>query len=201
MKYSVIKAIMIVLLLFTLTGCAPLRNYSTIQLPKIKMTDGTIIIENWGINSNKLTVPQHSSLPAQWLEQLIDTIEAENHEEAINVFSQTAIASQPDLDSQIDELFNFWSGELVSFEELLRSPQETWDRGIHIKDEYVAYSIKTTTEQYSIMIKCCTLHTGDSSAVGIYAIHLIRTEDAEPNVIYWGDKNWLPGILIEHERN
>ena len=197
MKQSAMKVIIIVLVLFTLTGCGPLRSFSRILLPKIKMADNTIVIENWGPHSNRFTMPQYASEPAQWLEQLIDAIETGNKEEAYNVFSQTTIDAVPDLDAQIDELFNFWIGDLESFEELLRSPQETWNRGIHTKDEYVGYSIKTTDEQYSVMIKCCTVHTGDSSAVGIHAIHLIKTADAEPNMVYWGDKNWFPGIYIE----
>ena len=197
MKHSAMKAIIVVLALLTLTGCGSLRRFSGIQLPKIKMADNTIIIENWGPHSNRFTMSQDEPEPAQWLEQLIDAIETGNKEEACNVFSQTAIDAVPDLDAQIDELFNFWTGNLVSFEELVRSPQEAQYHGIHTKDEYVGYSIKTTDEQYSVMIKCCTVHTGDSSAVGIHAIHLIKTADTEPNMVYWGDKNWFPGIDIE----
>ena len=134
-------------------------------------------------------------------EEIISAIQNQNEPALKDLFSKTSISQAEDIHSSITALFDFFQGEMLSYDDLgARSIDKGKnDDGTRRIWESIqsTYDVETTEQKYRFAIKEFTKDTADPNNVGIYSLYIIREEDSNLQFAYWGDGQWSPGIIIQ----
>lgn len=133
-------------------------------------------------------------------EKLLRALEKGDRDTVREMFSERTVKESENFDRNLDELFEYFTGELVT-EELRWHPcnnshncdSEGW------YDNYAGTAdIETSDGVYRFAIKEYLKHEGGRDLEGISSLYVIRGEDDNyfPEVKYWGDGKDTPGIHI-----
>lgn len=140
-----------------------------------------------------------ASKPENPIIKILDVLGNENAEELKGIFAKNAIANAKTIDEDINILFQYYSGNVVS----LNNPCGGADESIsyeddHIKEEkYWTYDVTTSECAYRITFHEVTKDTKTPDNVGLWSISIIKMEDdTNPEYAYWGDGEFTPGINI-----
>jgi len=125
-----------------------------------------------------------------------------------SVFSKNTLVEVDDLDEKIVEMFNYFQGEFVSYDDWGEPAGGGGmnDDGTGRNWKYVqaTYDVVTSKGLYLFSFQDITLDTANPNNVGIYKLYIIKDEeipDEEKGFAYLGDGNWTPGINIGKKNN
>ena len=131
-------------------------------------------------------------------EALIDAIQTQDVNALKSLFSKNALKEAEILDESIRHLFDYFQGELVSY--------NNWGGpGVKAEMEYgdcqevydATYDFETTQDKYRLWMEIITVDTTDADKVGIRSLYIIRFEDdTRADFAYRGDGEHTPGINI-----
>lgn len=132
------------------------------------------------------------------LEQLLDAIQKQDKDIIKYLFSRKVNEEVGELDNDIIDLLNFFQGEIISFDDWAGIGTDSLKEHGKIRTELQSsYSVKTSSREYYIAIKECTVDTFNLNNVGIMSIYIIYAEEWNEAFAYRGDGKWAPGINIE----
>lgn len=173
--YKIILYLMILLNTFAVTSC-------TIGGDRVEMLN----------DSN------HFNDADSRLVQILDFIENKDKEGMQEIFSQQALNEADDLDNEMDYIFEFFEGEVMSWKDSGVSVGETNDYGSKTKQVRSFFEVETDEESYVVFILENTEDTEQPENVGVYTLRIIKAEDEDTQFTYWQEMA-IPGIYMPEE--
>jgi hypothetical protein len=124
------------------------------------------------------------------LEQVIKAIKNKDKKALKSMFSKQTLDQADDLDGSIDDLFDFFQGEV----NLWKKPSgptvfESNNRGHKKKEVNSYYYVNTDKQKYFFILKDYPVNTDEPNNVGLYLLLVVKAEDEEK--IYDGDQKIL----------
>jgi len=143
-----------------------------------------------GLNNN-----DQSTANAQ-MDKVLEAIKNKDKDALKSMFSKKAVAESGNIDNSIDQLFDFFQGNFVSYNDWNAVyTEDTINNGDRQKILESTYDVKTSKATYRFAIEEYAQDTADSDNVGVCSIYIINMEDdTNPQFAYWGDGKWTPGI-------
>ena len=135
-------------------------------------------------------------------EKILNAIQNKDMATLKLLFSKKALTEVEDFDAMANDLFDFFQGDFVSYDD--------WDGAVageglreEGKEWYTiqpTYDVKTSEQEYRFAFKEFTTNEFEPDKVGIWSLYVIKKEDdTDPEVAYRGDGEWTPGIIIERK--
>ena len=112
------------------------------------------------------------------------------------LFSKSAIADAKNFDDSIKSLFDYYEGNVISYDDKSAlGVGETREDGHRQKEFNSTYDVKTSERTYRFAIQDVTIDTANPDNVGIRSLYVIKMEDdTDPLFAYRGDGKNTPGI-------
>jgi hypothetical protein len=113
----------------------------------------------------------------QAIDTIVSALKAKDHKPLKALFSDFALKNDPNIDSEIDYLFNSIKGDIKSSQQShVGSEDGSNEYGVK-KSSYMSFgsTIKTTENEYSIGLIDCTRDDTDKSKIGITKLVIIET--------------------------
>lgn len=133
------------------------------------------------------------------MKELICAMEDKNKEKIKGMISQSTVNSVEKLESEIQDLIEFYQGSFISFDNFggPTVTQEVDEGNTKIEFEF-SYLVTTTIKSYQIAVKDIIMDDFDTSNEGINYIYIKDAKDYDKDdYVYWGDGEETPGINIE----
>lgn len=124
------------------------------------------------------------------LEQVIEAIKNKDKDAVKSLFSQKALGEVDDFDGNINDLLDFFQGEVESWKKSSGPTVfESNDRG-HVKKEVSSYYyVNTDKQKYFFLLQDYPIDTDHPDNVGLYLLLVVKAEDREK--IYDGSQKIL----------
>ena len=138
------------------------------------------------------------SIANKQFEKIIDAIQTQDINTLKSLFSKNALKEAENLDESIRDLFDYFQGELISYNDW-GGPGVTaeMEYGDYQKIYDSTYDFETTQDKYRLAMEIITADTTDTGNVGIRSLYIIRFEDdTRTDFAYRGDRKHTPGINI-----
>ena len=159
-KPLLVLLLLILLCAVTLTGCANLKNSAAL----VQNAVGGIYDPTKQMVNNQLTV-------------ILNAVTSQDAAAVKAQFAPNAIAAQPELDSQIEALFDYYDSENGEIDNISGHAGSASD-GAGGKNRYYEMSGKNISgETYLVYIRAITEDTNDPDNVGVWALLLRRKAD------------------------
>ena len=159
-KPLLVLLLLILLCAVTLTGCANLKNSAAL----VQHAVGGIYDPTRQMVNNQLTV-------------ILNAVTSQDAAAIKAQFAPNAIAAQPELDSQIEALFDYYDSENGEIDNISGRAGSASD-GAGGKNRYYEMSGKIVSgEMYLVYIRAITEDTNDPDNVGVWALLLRRKAD------------------------
>ena len=159
-KPLLVLLLLILLCAVTLTGCANLKNSAAL----VQHAVGGIYDPTKQMVNNQLTV-------------ILNAVTSQDAAAVKAQFAPNAIAVQPELDSQIEALFDYYDSENGEIDNISGRAGSASD-GAGGKNRYYEMSGKIVSgETYLVYIRAITEDTNDPDNVGVWALLLRRKAD------------------------
>ena len=146
----------------------------------------------------------YDEIAAKRFEQILETLKDKNKDSLRTMFSQKALEDSKDIDEDIDYLFSFFQGEIVSWKQDNGSPiiNQSFDYGNRMSEMQSFFTIDTDVQKYIVVIFEYTEDTANPGNVGLYTLRVIKAEnkDEETQFGYWLDIE-NPGIYCPGMRS
>ena len=140
----------------------------------------------------------------QTLEQVMSAIQKEDKEALKNLFSKKCVADTEDFDAKVTALMDYYKGEMTSYNNwgALNTNEGMNEDGTgrSWKNLQATYDVDTDKTGYRVAFQTCVKDTADADNIGIYSFYVIKAEDMDMQIAYWGDGKWTPGINIDIKR-
>ena len=132
------------------------------------------------------------------MEKVLKALQQKDKETLTDMFSKTAIAKEDDWEKSLDELFDYYQGEYISYDDWGGPGSgETVELDKIEKDIESTYDVKTSVGEYRFSLFEYTENTFTEANVGIMSLYIIKMEDdTDQKSAYWGDGKNTPGINI-----
>lgn len=135
------------------------------------------------------------------LEDFLTAIASEKADAVKGLFSEHVQATAPNLDDNISALFQFFDGDLISYQRYGPGSSASKDGRSYQKKIFCSFDVTTTTGEYRIAFLFYTVNNDEPDHVGLASVYIIRAENSDLDRAYWGIDNendiWKPGINIE----
>lgn len=132
------------------------------------------------------------------LEKVLDSIQRQDKNAICDLFSPECSSDKEEFEKTINELFEYYKGEVVSYEDGGGLTAEKVVEG-----DYYSYTIEasfeviTSEEEYRIAIKYIEEDATNPERVGIQSLYIIRkSDDVNLRSSYYGDWKFTLGINI-----
>ena len=130
------------------------------------------------------------------IETVLEAIQNKNDNKLKLLFSQSTLKHLQSYEESINELFVYFQGSVISFDDGAGPFVET------MKEDNLVYQlmessfiVKTDICEYRFAMQYIT--QGNAEDVGITSLYIIKTtDDKNLNDVYWGDGKFTPGIHI-----
>ena len=138
------------------------------------------------------------SIANEEFEKILQAVQIGDSDMLIELFSQKSIQNLKEFDKCVDELFEYFEGEVESYNDWGGPYVETIRENNQIFQLMESsYDVKTSECEYRFAVTYVVEDTNDSSNVGIQSIYVINSEyDTDLQYAYWGDGKNTPGINI-----
>lgn len=131
------------------------------------------------------------------LEELLTAMQNKDKEKLRSLFAKNALSIVDDFDASMNDLFDYYEGEYVSYDDWGGPLTEEEAIDTWIKTIKPTYDIKTSKRSYRMTFDLRTVDTGDSDNIGLWSIDIIKTEDdVDLTCAYMGNLKYTPGINI-----
>lgn len=151
---------------------------------------------SWRENGKK--VDNDRKIANQQLDNVVEAIRQQDTDALTVLFSGTALKKASGFGEAATELFGYFEGELVSYDDWAGpyvSTEREWNYVLQIMES--TYDVKTTECDYRIAIRYVAQDTSNKQNVGIESLYIIRSDkDEDLSLAYYGDGKFTPGINI-----
>lgn len=186
-KFIIIN--IVIALFFNLTSCS--FNPSTI-------TDSRLNMLNQGVDEE---------MANSRLEQILECIDLKDTKKLKGLFSNNAFKDAENLDEDIEKLFEFVNGKIVSWDNSDGlTVKESKDSGKKSKEVHSYYYVSTDEEKYFFMLVDFPVDTINADNEGLYMLLVVKSEDESEiwdetkKIMYDGNKKLShTGIYIPIE--
>lgn len=135
------------------------------------------------------------------LEDFLTAIASGKADAVKGLFSEHVQATAPNLDDNISALFQFFDGDLISYQRYGPGSSASKDGRSYQKKIFCSFDVTTSTGEFRIAFLFYTVNNDEPDHVGLASVYIIRAEDSDLDRAYWGIDNendiWKPGINIE----
>lgn len=128
------------------------------------------------------------------MELILDALKNKDKNTLREMFSKQSLLETDDINNGIEYLFDFFKGEVVSWERDGQIVSEKNDYGDKVKEVKTWYNIDTEKQRYRVFLLDYITYTGKPENVGLYALRVIKAEDEETQFTFWQDMK-IPGIF------
>ena len=131
--------------------------------------------------------------------KLITVMEEQDEEGLRALFSINAIEQDSTFDKEIDSLFEYWQGEVISQETREPFVEEEVNEGARRKILESSCEVVTTADAYRLYVQYVDIDEQTPANEGIWSFYIIKQKDDttyEEGWPYAGDANNTPGINI-----
>ena len=139
----------------------------------------------------------HSDQSDLLLEQILTALEDKDTDSLKSLFALTVTTSVLRFDGDMEELMDFYRGELVEYKRYGPGSHAVKESGIHTKEIYVSYDIVTTQGEYRLAFLFCVANSEDATCLGLHSLYIVEAKCSDMKYAYWGGEDWLPGINID----
>lgn len=133
------------------------------------------------------------------IEQILKALEDGNSESLETMFSIQALSETKDFSGQVDALFGFFQGKVLSWKRTGLTSSESVDGREKSCKNILWYEVITDKEEFIFFMIDCCIDTKDSDNVGLYTLRIIKKEDEEEQLTYWQDME-IAGIFIPEDK-
>ena len=132
------------------------------------------------------------------MEKVLEALQSKDESALKALFSKSAIADAKNFDGSIKSLFDYYEGNVISYDDKSAlGVGETRENGHRQKEFNSTYDVKTSERTYRFAIQDFTIDTANPDNVGIRSLYVIKMEDdTDPLFAYRGDGKYTPGINI-----
>ena len=138
-------------------------------------------------------------------EQVLDACKTQDKSALKNLFSEKVINEVSDIDEDISELMVFFQGEVVSYNDWGATGSHAGKNddgsGRIWKTLEATYDVETDKQKYRFAMEVSVVDTAYPENVGISSLYIIKAEDSDISVAFWGDGKGTPGINIIKNEN
>lgn len=133
------------------------------------------------------------------MDKLLEAIKNKDSHTLKSMFSKNSILQVQEIDQSIDDLFEYFQGDFISYNDwsAINVEEGLNDDGTGRKWKalYSTYDVETSKQKYRIAIQDFIHDTADTNNVGIHSFYIIKFEDdTDPEIAYRGDDKYTPGI-------
>lgn len=132
------------------------------------------------------------------LEQILSALKDKNKEALKGLFSKQALDETKDFDDGIEYVFDFFQGNVESWERDTLSSGEKIRHGKKSVMITSFYLVNTDVNQYMFFVIDYAKDTIKPNNEGMYTLRVIKAEDEETEFGYWQDMT-IPGIYKPKE--
>ena len=155
--------------------------------------------ENENLSKN-LPSDNDRSIANTQFEQIVNACETQDRNALKALFSKKAISETPDIDESIVGLFNFFQGEVLSYDDWggpgTYAGKNDDGSGRNWKKLRSSYDLETSKQKFRFAIETFVLDTANPENVGVSSLYIIKAEDSDLAFAYKGDGKWTTGINI-----
>lgn len=132
------------------------------------------------------------------LEQILSAIKDEDKEALKGLFSKQVLDEIKDFDNGTEYLFDFFQGNVKSYERDKWSSSESVEHGKKAIIIRSWYTVSTDKDNYLFFVIDYTEDTINPDNAGLYTLRVIKAEDRETEFGFWQDMA-MPGIYKPKE--
>ena len=132
------------------------------------------------------------------MESLLEAIQDKDRNTLQGLFSKTAITQAKNFESQVMRLFDYYQGEVLSYDDW-GGPgvSDEIENGDRKKSMDLSCDVVTNVREYRFLFLDITVDDYNPDNVGIWSLYVIKKEDdTDPQMGYGGDGKYTPGINI-----
>ena len=127
-------------------------------------------------------------------EVILSTLENNDTDSLKSMFSINVLKESEMMDENVDYLFSFFQGEIISWEEIGGLVvDQSFRNGNRITELKSFYSIKTNLQTYLVFILEYSEDTANPENIGLYTLRVINEKEKEMQWGFWQDMV-QPGI-------
>lgn len=131
-------------------------------------------------------------------EQVIEAINNDDKDDLKSMFSKHALDKADDFDSRVDCLFEFFRGNVTSWERNGGpTVYESIDHGHNTKKINSMYYVNTDRQEYIFYLIEWTIDKDHPDNIGLFALRVIRAEDRDTQFLKYQDMEAGICCLIE----
>ncbi len=164
----------------------------------IFVTTSTILLTSCSFGGDKVFVSSEEKLADARIKQLLSAIKDKDKEAMKVLFSKQAVDEIKDFDSTKDYLFDFFQGDVKSWERDKWSSGESVQHGKKSLMISSWYTVDTDKDKYLFFVIDYTKDTITPNNEGLYTLRVIKAKDKETDSGYWQDK-MIAGIYEPEE--
>ena len=131
-------------------------------------------------------------------EKIIESIQNQDSTALKSLFSDKALKEAQNIDETINELFDYYQGEMLSYDDWagpITSAKKNYSH--YLKRLDATYDVETSQDKYRFAMIYISTDTEDPDNVGVLSLYIIKLEDdTDPQYSYRGDDKDTPGINI-----
>lgn len=143
-----------------------------------------------------------SVLAEDTLRRFISYVQDGDKENIKGLFSKNARETVENFDEPVDDLIEFFEGEVLSFgsEDLTNSNKKVHNgkRSIELKS---AITVNTTKQTYYVSFNQFVINEIDQDKIGVEKFSIVKKSDWNYTYTYWGSNDDIPGIHIDTEKS
>lgn len=133
------------------------------------------------------------------LEQVIKAIKNQDRDALKATFSKQALAEADDFDGHMDYLFEFFQGEVKSYDNGGGVTVDgDYEYGKRTKEVKSFYTVITDKQTYVFFLLDYPVNTINPNNTGLYSLRIIKAEDKKTQLTSW-QKMKIPGIYKPEE--
>jgi hypothetical protein len=129
------------------------------------------------------------------MEEVLLAIKEKDSKALFEMFSQKAIDESDNFAAKVADLFEFFKGDIVSWEQVVWGSSENVEYGKLSLKIRSWYTIFTDENEYTILLIDFNPDTLNKNNEGLYTLRVLKTEDEDKYFTYWEDIE-LPGIWV-----
>ena len=152
----------------------------------------TFILTSCSFGGRIVYVGEEKAAKAR-IKEILSAIENKDKEAMKALFSKKALDEADDFDEGVEYLFDFFQGDLQSWEIDAWSSGESIERGKKSIMLRAWYIVTTDKEKYMFFVIDYIKDTMNPDNAGLYTLRVIKAEDEETEFGYWQDMV-IPGI-------
>lgn len=112
------------------------------------------------------------------MKEIVEALDAKDEEALKNMFSKPALGKTENLDQQIEDMFEFYQGKIVSYDGSASSSTRTGG-GAETKEFIAYYTLVTDEERYQVTYDHKPVDDEHPEEIGLRRLELVTEEEYE----------------------